>query len=147
MRSAAAVLALLVLAACAAAPPVDDAALERTIVDLERGSWKAWKAQDSAFFDTFLAVDHVELMRGGPAGKRDVIGFIGSGACKVESYAISDFRFTRLSESSAMLVYHVQQSTHCGGMSVPSPTWATSIFALRDGQWRNVLYQQLPAAK
>ena len=144
--TACSVLALL-LGSCAAAPPAQDASLESRIMELERESWMAWKAQDSAFFDGFLADDHVELGRGGPATKRDVLGFIRGGACKVESYAISDFHFTRLSESSAMLVYHVRQSTQCAGSPVPSPAWATSVFALRDGRWRNVLYQQLPAAR
>jgi hypothetical protein len=138
---------IIALSACTAAPRVDDASLETTILDLERGSWKAWKAQDAAFFETFLASDHVELGAAGPSSARDVVGFIRAGACKVERYAISDFRFTRLSDTSAMLVYHVQQSTHCGGIAVPSPAWATSVFALRDGRWRNVLYQQLPATR
>jgi hypothetical protein len=136
------------LTACSVASPrVDDSALENSILALERDSWKAWRAQDAAFFETFLASDHVELGAAGPSSARDVVGFIRGGACKVERYAISDFRFTRLSETSAMLVYHVQQTTHCGGMAVPSPAWATSVFALRDGQWRNVLYQQLPATR
>lgn len=116
-------------------------------MELERESWMAWKAQDSAFFEGFLADDHVELTGGGPLGKGDVVAFIRSGACKVDRYAISDFRFTRLSEASAMLVYHVRQSTRCGGAAVPSPAWATSVFALRDGRWRNVLYQQLPETR
>jgi len=146
-RATAAVLPAFLLAACSSAPPSDDGSLESRIMELERESWMAWKAQDSAFFEGFLAEDHTELGRGGPATRRDVLGFIRSGACKVESYAISDFRFTRLSESSAMLVYHVRQSTQCAGSPVPSPAWATSVFALRDGRWRNVLYQQIPAGR
>ena len=146
-RATAAVLLAFLQAACSSAPPSDDGSLESRIMELERESWMAWKAQDSAFFEGFLAEDHIELTGRGPAGKRDVVGFIRSGACKVDHYAISDFRFTRLSESSAMLVYRVRQSTQCGGVAVPSPAWATSVFALRDGRWRNVLYQQLPEAR
>jgi hypothetical protein len=147
-RAPASMFLVLLLGACAATPQaVGDPSLESRIMELERESWQAWKAQDSAFFDTFLADDHVELGGRGPSAKRDVVGFIASGACKVDAYAISDFRFTRLSDSSAMLVYRVRQSTHCGGVAVPSPAWATSVFALRDGRWRNVLYQQLPETK
>ena len=144
-RRCAIVLAAVVLGACAIAPATDDATLESTLLSLERDSWKAWHAQDAAFFRTFLSDDHVELSVAGPADKGTVLRFISSGACKVSNYAISDFRFTRLSEASAMLVYRVQQSTTCGGFAVPSPTWATSVFALRDGRWQNILYQQLPA--
>jgi hypothetical protein len=130
---------------CTSVPRTEDAALESTILSLERDSWKAWHAQDAKFFETFLAEDHVELSRAGPADKRAVLRFISSGSCTVTNYAISDFRFTRLSDTSAMLVYRVRQDTTCGGHAVPSPAWATSIFALRDGHWQNILYQQLPA--
>jgi hypothetical protein len=133
------------IAGCTAAPRTEDATLESTILGLERDSWKAWHAQDAAFFETFLAEDHVEVSVAGPADKGTVLRFISSGSCRVANYAISDFRFTRLSDTSAMLVYRVRQDTTCGGHAVPSPAWATSVFALREGRWQNILYQQLPA--
>jgi hypothetical protein len=139
--------AAIMLAGCATAPALDDSALEATLVSLERDSWKAWRDQDAAFFESFLSEDHVELGPNGPVGKRGVTAFIGNHACKVESYALDNFRVTRLTEASAVLVYRARQTTSCGGYAVPSPAWVTSVFALRDGRWRNVLYQQLPAAK
>jgi hypothetical protein len=146
-RAVAWILVALLATACSALPRVDDAALESAILGLERDSWKAWKAQDADFFEAFLSDDHVELGGRGPTTKREVVGFIRSGTCKVEAYAISDFRFTRLSQASAMLVYRVRQTTRCGGIAVPSPAWATSVFAWRDGRWRSVLYQQLPQTR
>jgi hypothetical protein len=129
---------------CAGVTPADDASLEATLVSLERDSWKAWKTQDASFFESFLSGDHVELASTGVADKAAVVSFISSGACKVGHYVLSDIRFTRISETSAMLVYRVQQDTTCAGRPVPSPTWATSVYTLRDGHWRNILYQQLP---
>ncbi len=116
------------------------------LIALERQSWVAWQAHDGKFFDDFLADDHVELGSSGPAGKQAVVKFVGSGACTVETYAVSDFRFTRISDTAALLVYRAEQKTNCGGAALPSPAWATSVYALRDGRWRNVLYQQLPIA-
>jgi len=154
MRGASTAIALAVtMVACTTttsrslASAADDASVEARILELERESWMAWKAQDAAFFESFLADDHLELSGRGPGSKRDVVGFIRGGACKVESYAINDFRFKRLSETSGMLVYRVRQSTHCGGAAVPSPAWATSVFVLREGRWVNVLYQQLPETR
>lgn len=133
-----------------AAPPAtaspEDSSLEQTLIALERQSWTAWKAQDASFFDGFLSDDHVELWPVGPAGKEAVVSGVRSGGCRVESYAVSAFRFTRLSSDSAVLVYRAEQKTTCGGHPVPSPVWATSIYARRDGQWMNILYEQLPAA-
>jgi hypothetical protein len=140
-------LALIAIAGCTTVARTDDATLESAILSLERDSWKAWHAQDAKFFETFLSDDHVELFVTGPADKQAVVSFISKGACKVSSYAISDFRFTRLSETSAMLVYRVQQIATCGGHAIPSPAWATSVFAWRDGRWQNVLYQQLPVTR
>jgi hypothetical protein len=140
-------LASVVFAACASIQAPDDRSIEVTLVSLERDSWKAWREQDAAFFESFLAEDHVELGPNGPVDKHGVTDVIGNHACKVESYALDNFHVTRLSETSAVLVYRARQTTSCGGYRVPSPAWATSVFALRDGRWQNVLYQQLPAAK
>jgi hypothetical protein len=132
------------LAGCTLNVVPDDENLQTRLIALERDSWKAWHAQDAKFFEGFLSDDHVELGSGGPGDKKAVVGFIASGACKVQSYAIDDFRFTRLTPDSAMLVYRARQTTTCGGVEVPSPAWATSVFAYRNGSWKNVLYQQLP---
>ncbi|HZZ90946.1 MAG TPA: nuclear transport factor 2 family protein [Usitatibacter sp.] len=139
-------LAAVMLAGCVAAPAVDDRSLEAQLISLERDSWRAWRSQDRAFFESFLSDDHMDLGPNGPMNKRGVVNFVGSHACKVESYALDNFQVTRLSDASAVLVYRARQSTTCGGLAVPSPAWATSVFALRDGRWQNVLYQQLPSA-
>ena len=37
-------------------------------------------------------------------------------ACKVASYSVTDFQFTRISDSVALLVYRAQQETTGGGI-------------------------------
>jgi len=124
----------------------DDAGVKATLVDLEMQSWTAWKARDGKFFDGFLSDDHVEVGYGGVIGKRQVVAGVASPQCSVESYALSDMQFTRISPDTAVLVYRAEQKTLCGGVAVPSPVWATSVYAQRAGKWLNVVYQHTPAA-
>ena len=130
-----------------ATEPRGEQAVSDALVALERQSWVAWKNHDGKFFDAFLADDHVELGANGPAGKQAVVKFVEGGACTVESYTLSDFRYMRVSDTAAVLVYRAEQKTKCGGGDVPSPVWATSVYGFRDGKWRNVLYQHLPTGR
>jgi hypothetical protein len=139
-------LLLLSAAGCASVPAVSPPPVDE-LVRLEAQSWVAWKAQDAAFFEDFLAEDHVELGPNGPFGKQGVVSFIRGHACQVASYEIGKPTVTVVSPTSVVLVYRAVQDTHCGAQAVPSPTWATSLYALRDGKWKNVLYQQMPAAR
>lgn len=133
---------------CAAVPSaVADARLRDELIALEKQSWQAWQARDGKFFAGFLADDHVEVGFGGPAGKQAIVEFVGSPACVVSSYSLDDFQLTRVSHDAALLVYHARQDTTCGGAAVPSPAWASSLYAYRAGRWQNVAYQQSHAAK
>ena len=129
-----------------AANSTDDQALSDKLIALERASWVAWQGHDAKFFINFLSDDHVELGSGGPTDKATVVAGVASPVCRVESYSVSDFRLIRLSEDSAVLLYRAEQKTTCGGTAVPSPVWATSVYALRAGQWKNILYGHIPLA-
>ena len=126
----------------AAAADVDP--IEAQLIAVEKQSWVAWQSHDAKFFDGFLSDDHVEVHGYGVTGKADVVKGVGSDACKVESYALADFRFRKLSDDSAMLVYRAEQKTMCGSFPVPSPVWTASVFVKRGGRWQNVLFQQTP---
>lgn len=134
--------ALLCASACMHAQAQDSA--EATITALERQSWVAWQNHDGAFYARFLSDDHVEVHRTGMAAKRDIVAFVGSGACTVASYSLGDFHFTQFSADSAVLTYRAEQDTTCGQSRAPSPTWVTSEYVLRDGRWQNALYVQTP---
>lgn len=142
MKTAAIIcIALLPLAAVAADP------LEDELVAMEKASWVAWKAHDSKFYETFLSDDHLEIHGMGVGGKAGVVALVASGACNVESYTVDHWEFRRLSADSALLNYRAEQKTTCAGVQVPSPVRATSVFALRDGRWVNVLYQHSAVPK
>ena len=141
---------LIVLTGCAGigrVRAVSDSVLEEQLTTLEKQSWVAWQNRDGQFFDSFLADDHVEIGFGGPADKKAIVGFVGSPACVVESYSVNSFHMTRVTPDTAVLVYHAQQKTSCGGVLVPSPVWVSSLYVNRGGRWLNAAYQQSPAAK
>lgn len=135
-----------VLSACATQPSdVPDVSVR--LIDLERQSWVAWQHHDAAFFANFLADDHVELGATGPAAKPLVVSFVGSGSCTVDDYTIDRFHVTRLAPDTALVTYHVAQSTTCAGIPIPSPAWASSLYVQREGRWLNAAYQQTAATR
>jgi len=119
--------------------------LEATLIGLEKGSWEAWKRRDGSFFQNFLSDDHVEVGNGGSATKTEVVAFVGSPVCVVKSYSVSNFKLTVFDANTALLTYHAEQDTTCGGRPVPSPVWVSSLYVKRGGHWLNALYQQTAA--
>jgi hypothetical protein len=125
----------------------DQNALKETLVNLEKQSWEAWKNHDGKFFQRFLSDDHVEVGFTGLANKATVVAGVASPICVVKSYAVDNFQLTVLDENAALLTYHAEQATTCGGAAVPSPVWASSIYVRRGDHWLNVVYQQTQTNK
>jgi len=113
---------------------------------LERQSWVAWQSHDGKFFEGFLSDDHVEVGPRGTTTKASVVAGVTSPVCHVESYAVGDFHVNEIAADAALVVYHAEQKTTCGGTPVPSPVWATSVYVKRAGRWQNALYEQTPAS-
>ena len=146
MKVRSAAFAALLVIATGAVAQGSDAKLKDLLVNLEKQSWVAWKGRDAAFFSKFLSDDHVEVGPRGVLGKAEIVAGVASPLCKVESYAVGEFKFTRIARDTALLSYRAEQKTMCGGNAVPSPAWASSLYAKRGSRWVNVLYQQTPAA-
>lgn len=117
---------------------------ETELIALERASWVAWQNHDAAFWQHFLSDDHVEVHSSGRATKTQIVHFVGSGACAVASYEVSDFQFTQFSADSAVLTYRAAQTTTCGSAPAPSPVWVTSGYTRRNGRWENTLFVETP---
>jgi hypothetical protein len=128
-----------------ASPLETDAQVKQQLIAMENQSWVAWKGHDGKFFNSFLSDDHVELSPFGATSKESVVKGVASGGCTVKDYSIGQFGFVRLSDDAAVLTYHAAQTTTCGSVTVPSPVWATSVYAKRNGRWMNVVYEHTPA--
>ena len=120
---------------------------KRTLMELEKRSWEAWKNHDGKFFEQFLSEDHVEVGFGGVTNKTTVVTGVASPVCVVKSYAIDKFELVRFDESTVLLTYHAEQDTTCNGQVVPSPVWVSSLYLKRHGRWLNALYQQTQTRK
>ena len=120
--------------------PADDAAIR----GLEAHSWEAWKGHDATFFERFLSDDHVEIHAHGIVGKAAVVAGVRSPACNVRSYSLGALSVLPVSVDTVLVTYRAEQDTSCGEAKVPSPVWATSLYARRDGRWVNVMYQHTP---
>jgi hypothetical protein len=125
----------------------DTSALKESLIKLEKQSWEAWQKRDGEFYQNFLSDDHVEVGAGGVSSKAQIVPFVGSPACVVKSYAVDKFTLTTFDANTALLTYHAEQETTCGGTAVPSPVWVSSLYVRRGGRWQNALYQQTPAHK
>ncbi len=132
-------------AAQASKPPSLSPADDKAIRELETNSWVAWKGHNAAFFEHFLSDDHVEIHGYGIAGKAAVVDGVRSPACVVQSYSLGPLSLTPVSADTVLVTYRAEQDTACGKAKVPSPVWATSLYARRAGRWVNVLYQHTPA--
>jgi hypothetical protein len=122
-----------------------EAGLKETLINLEKQSWEAWKNRDGKFFQLFLADDHVEVGSNGLTNKARVVAGVASPVCVVKSYAVDSFELTTFDTNTALLTYHAEQDTTCGGSAVPSPVWVSSLYVRRGGRWLNALYQQTQA--
>jgi hypothetical protein len=128
-------------------PPALSFADEMSIRELETNSWVAWKGHDAVFFEQFLSEDHVEVHAHGITGKAAVVDGVRSPACVVQTYLLGPFSLTRVSEDTVLVTYRAEQDTACGNQKVPSPVWATSLYARRSGRWVNVMYQHTRVAR
>jgi hypothetical protein len=128
-------------------PPRISPSDETSIRELETMSWVAWKSHDAPFFERFLSDDHVEVHPYGIVGKAAVVDGVRSPACVVESYSLGAFSMTAVSQDTVLVTYRAEQNTQCGGLAVPSPAWATSLYVRRAGRWLNILFQQTPVAR
>ena len=115
--------------------------LEEILTYTEKQSWVAWQLHDGKFFQNFLADDHVEVGTNGIATKAQVVAYVSSAMCTVKNYSVDHFHATRFDDNTVLLTYRAEQHTTCGRVTVPSPTWVSSLFVRRDGRWVNALYQ------
>jgi hypothetical protein len=61
------------------------------------------------------------------------------------SYSIRDVDCVRICDNAAMLTYEFTSTRTKGGVEAPPTTcYATVTWALRDGQWMSIFYQETP---
>jgi hypothetical protein len=142
-------LTLLIIASLALAQAkAGNAAVEQTLIDMEKQLWEAWKNKSAEAFgrhlgDNFIIVEQFGVAR----GKSVVVNQITSAACDVTSYSLSDTKVDWLTKDMALVTYKADQDATCGGQKIPSPVYAASLWQKKNGQWLSVYHQETVAGQ
>src|SRR5262249_15744052 len=122
----------------AAVKPED---LMGTLVTMEKRSWEATKKKDIEALRKLCANDYVAIISDGSRLTFDE--FIALFPLfEVKSYAMSDVRVLSIGPDVGIVVYKAKTQTILLGMTVKEETQNSSTWVRRDGEWRNVHYQE-----
>jgi len=135
-------MALLATPVCAGSE-LTDADLEAQIIALDTEGWNAWARNDPSWFIQNTTDSFVSISSTGVASKAEVVQGV-PGDCKVASFSLSDFRFTRLDENAVLLTYTADQDAVCGTEKAPTPVQVAVNYVRRDGKWLEAMYMQAP---
>lgn len=124
-------------------PRVTKAQLLKKLTQMETNFWEAWKNKDPKPFEVQLSNDSVMVGEEGVAGKAQVAQAMAAMPCEVKSFALSDWKLTKINASAALIVYKGSAEGTCGGAPIPT-TWSTSVWVMRKGRWQAVFHQETP---
>ena len=110
------------------------------LVNKEQKLWKAWQDKDAETFRKMLWPDAVLISGSGMESYTDVLENFGE-ECEVRGFSLSDYAFRKMSDNVVLLTYMASQDATCDGRVLPSPVRASSIYVQRDGEWKNIFYQ------
>ncbi|HUF04305.1 MAG TPA: nuclear transport factor 2 family protein [Aridibacter sp.] len=125
------------------AEPAED--LAKTLTDRSKEAEEAWKSKDGKFFEGFLADGFVGVGRFGRGTKEIVPKAISENPCEVKSDSVSGQEAVELGEGVALLTEKFEREVVCDGKTLPSPTWAATVFVKEGDTWKGAYHQTLPA--
>jgi len=125
------------------APRVTKEMLQQELADKETALWNAFKNKDMKPFETHLAADAVVVDGGGVMAKTSLPE--GMKMCDIKSFSLSDWKLTKLSTTTALLVYKGTQEGTCMGAPVPATVWVSTLWMKRKDTWVTVFHQETPA--
>lgn len=116
------------------------------IIALEKEGWEAWKNKDAAWFKKNTSEDYLEVNSDGIMNKKQLIASTVND-CKLEKYAMSNYKFIQLTDTVIILTYEVQQKGNCGGKKLPTHLRCTVNYVKRKGKWLEALYVETTLTK
>jgi RNA polymerase sigma factor (sigma-70 family) len=119
----------------------DAGGLRDTLLALEKRSWEATKKKDVKELRKLCAEDYEAVLSDGSRLTRDEF-FDLFPLFEVKSYALSDVRARPLGPDAALITYKVKSKTVIAGVALDEETQISSTWVRRDGEWRNVFYQE-----
>lgn len=133
-----------VLLSGADAPPNP---LQKTLLAQESKLIEAIKQQDQATLKTLLAEETFAVTYdGGRQAGQDILRSLEQ--VTITSYTVTEVKLVQVSPDVGILTYKFRWKGSHGDKQIPLTTvYATSTWALRDGKWRSVFYQETPVKK
>ena len=122
-----------------------DAAAEKTILANERAISEAVAKGNLAGFKEHVAADgwYIDPMAGRASVAEFIKGFDQmTKEMKVSSWDITDTRAIWVDANTAVLTYKWTGKGTYQGMPLPSPVWASTVWAKRGGKWVAVYHQE-----
>lgn len=89
--------------------------VEKDLLALEEGLWRANREGDGAFYDRVLRDDALVVSRYGVAGKADIVRIISENQNPFTRTDLSGQRVIPLTDASALITYRVDYTALVGG--------------------------------
>lgn len=124
----------------AGAQDANRAALEKQLLANERAVNTAFATNDTKTFTSMVSPEGIGVDGGGVMKVADFMKMMGE--VKVESWDMTDGRVTWLSPDVALVTYRWTGKGTFQGMALPSPTYASTIWANKGGKWMAVFHQE-----
>jgi len=143
--------ALVMLAAIVAVPPLaqaqaaNHAAIEKQIVANERAINEAFAKGDMKAFHAMVAPDAVSIDMGGitKVNTPDFDKMMLS--VKTQSWNIDSSQFYWVGDTTVVHMYKWTGKGTYEGQPIPSPTWASTVWANKGGKWLATFHQETAA--
>jgi hypothetical protein len=125
------------------APRVTKEMLQKDLADKETALWNAFKNKDMKPFEEHLGADAIVVDSSGVMNTTTLPE--GMKMCDIKSFSLSDWKLSKVTTTTALLVYKGVQQGTCGGTPVPSTVWASSLWVKRKDVWVTVFHQETAA--
>jgi RNA polymerase sigma factor (sigma-70 family) len=113
-----------------------------TLLALEKRGWEAMKKKDVEGLRKMCAEDFVAIHSDGSRVTRDEFFLLAFPFFELKSYSLSAVRLLSLGADAAILVYESESEMVILGETLKEQTQHSSTWVRRDGEWRNVFYQE-----
>ncbi len=139
--------ALVLLAVSLPRLSADEAApLVKEVVKALRQLNDAFVSRNAGVLKKLMTEDHVSITPyAGKEGRAKQIEALTN--FKIEKYSTEGMKSQTVTKDSVLLTYVVNYNGTYAGKALPARALASSLWVLRDGQWREALYQETAVAK
>ena len=114
-----------------------------TLLALEKRVWEAAKKKDADALRRLCTQDYVAILSDGSQLTLNEFCMVFP-LFEIQSYSLSDAQVIALGPDAAILLYKAKSETVILGEKEREQTQHSSTWVRRNGEWRNVFYQETP---